>query len=407
VLVQRYAALYRFFHYELEFIEVFRERNGFDVAVGNPPWLKIAFEEKALMSEIYPELEIRKVTAPQVKKLQADFLKEENRRKLYFAENIESDVSGIFMNAVQNYPLLKGQQTNLYKCVLENGLHWIAEQGHLGLIHPEGIYDDPNGYELRKEIYQRLKYHFQFQNAFNLFAEVAHREKYGIHIYAGKASVVGFYSINNLFHPATIDACFIDRVVNEPVEGLKVEDEASNSFVWNTKPHPSRKVWIDEHVLKILAQTFENSSDWQGAKLVSIHAGEVVDVIAKIGAFPNTVADVETKISEGWHETNDVTAGLIERNTKYPDVENFEMVYSGSHIFVVNTLYKTPRNICIEKADYDIIDFTKINEDYTARTNYTPENVSAGYASTIKAFRQADGSYSNWLAYYKVAFRKM
>ncbi|HBV15807.1 Eco57I restriction-modification methylase domain-containing protein [Chryseobacterium carnipullorum] len=406
-LVQQYAGQYKFFHYELEFIEVFRERNGFDVAVGNPPWLKIAFEEKGLMSEIYPELEIRKITAPQVKKLQADFLTNENRQNLYFAENIESDVSGIFMNALQNYPLLKGQQTNLYKCVLENGLHWINENGYLGLIHPEGVYDDPNGYELRKEIYQRLKYHFQFQNAFNLFAEVAHREKYGIHIYSGKAGEIGFYSLNNLFHPTIIDGCFIERETTEMVEGLKIKDKNSQSFVWNVKSHPSRKVWIDEHVLKILAQTFENSKNWQGAKLVSIHAKEIVDVIEKIGTFPKSVADVETKITVFWDETIDTNAGNIKRETKYPNIETFEMVYSGPHLFVGNPMYKTPRSICIEKADYDIIDFTKIDEDYTARTNYIPQKVTAGYASTFKAFQQKDGSYDNWLDYYKVAFRKM
>lgn len=407
VLVKKYADQYKYFHYELEFIEVFRENNGFDVAVGNPPWLKVLFEEKGLMSEIYPELEIRKTSAPMVKRLQADFLKDEERQNLYFAENIESDVSGIFMNAVQNYPLLKGQQTNLYKCVLENGLHWINENGFLGLIHPEGVYDDPNGYSLRKEIYQRLKFHFQFQNAFNLFADVAHREKYGIHIYSGKIGEIGFYSLNNLFHPAIIDGCFIERETADLVGGLKVKDENSQSFVWNVKSHPSRIVWIDEHVLKILAQTFENTTNWQGAKLVSIHAKEIVDVIEKIGAFPKSVSDAETKISEGWHETNDVNGRFIERETKYPDVESFEMVYSGPHLFVGNPMYKTPRSICIEKADYDIIDFTKIDANFTARTNYTPQKVTAGYASTIKGFQQKDGSYDNWLDYYKVAFRKM
>ena len=406
-LVQIYAEQYRFFHYELEFIEVFRENNGFDVAVGNPPWLKIAFEEKGLMSEIYPELEIRKTTAPQVKKLQTDFLKIPMQQDIYFAENIESDVSGIFMNAVQNYPLLKGQQTNLYKCVLENGLHWISEKGFLGLIHPEGVYDDPNGYPLREEIYQRLKYHFQFQNAFNLFAEVAHREKYGIHIYSGKRDEVGFYSINNIFHPSTIDGCFIDRIVNEPVEGLKIKDENTDSFVWNLKSHPSRKVWINEKVLKILARTFENSDDWQGAKLVSVHAQEIVDVIRKIGTFPKSVENIETKILECWHETNDVNAGNIKRETKYPDINAFEMIYSGPHIFVGNPLYKTPREKCVEKADYDIIDFTQIDENYTARTNYVPQEITAGYASIIRGFQQKDGGYDNWLDYYKVAFRKM
>jgi len=406
-LVEKYANQYRFFHYELEFIEVFRENNGFDIAVGNPPWIKIQFEEKGLMSEIYPELEIRKVTAPQVKKLQADFLGDEKRQQLYLAENIESDISAVFMNACQNYPLLKGQQTNLYKCVLENGLHWISEKGYLGLIHPEGVYDDPNGYELRKEIYQRLKYHFQFQNAFNLFAEVAHREKYGIHIYFGKADNVNFHSINNIFHPSMIDGCFILKEVTESCRGLKVKDENTQSFEWNIKPHPSRKVHINEHVLRILAKTFENAEDWEGAKLVSIHSKEVVDVIEKIGLFSTSVSDFENKITVCWDETNDITGGFIERKTKYPNISQFEMIYSGPHIFGGNPLYKTPRKKCIEKADYDIIDFTKIAEDYVARTNYVPLNVTAGYASIISGFEKKDGTFDNWLDYYKVAFRKM
>ncbi len=406
-LISNYNVQYKFFHYELEFIEVFRERNGFDVAVGNPPWLKIQFEEKGLMSEIYPELEIRKITAPQVKKMQSDFLSIDSQQKIYFAEYIENDASTTFMNAIQNYPLLKGQQTNLYKCVLENGLHWINPNGYLGLLHPEGVYDDPNGYELRKEIYKRLKYHFQFQNAFNLFADVAHREKYGIHIYSGKVDQVHFYSINNLFHPSTIEGCFIDLNILEPCEGLKIKNETKQTFEWNTKSHPSRKVLIDENVLKILSKTFESSDDWEGTKLVSIHAKEIVDAIHKIGEFSTSVQDFESKISEGWHETNDVTTGLIKRDTKYPDVESFEMIYSGPHIFVSNPLYKTPRSICIEKADYDIIDFTKINDTYTARTNYTPLNVLAGYASSIKGFKKEDGTYDNWLEYYKIAFRKM
>lgn len=407
ILVRRYSEQYRFFHYELEFIEVFREKNGFDLAVGNPPWIKIAFEEKGLISELFPEVEIRKTTAPLVRKMQADYLDDESRRENYYDENIESDVSAIFMNAVQNYPLLKGQQTNLYKCILENGLLWINPQGYLGLIHPEGVYDDPNGYPLREEIYQRLKYHFQFQNAFNLFAEVAHREKYGIHIYSGTKDSVFFYSINNLFHPSTIDGCFIKQLTVESVEGLKTINEQTGRFEWNIKPHPSRVVRIDEEVLKIFARTFENSDNWEGAKLVSIHAREMIDVIQKIGKFPNTVEHTENIISECWHETNDVNAGNIKRETRYPDIDLFEMIYSGPHLFVGNPMYKTPKAICVEKADYDIVDFSKIDENYLPRTNYIPLNVTAGYASTIKGFQKANGSYDNWLDYYKVAFRKM
>ena len=41
----RIASQYRFFHWPLEFPNVFhRERAGFDVVVGNPPWNKVKFE---------------------------------------------------------------------------------------------------------------------------------------------------------------------------------------------------------------------------------------------------------------------------------------------------------------------------------------------------------------------------
>lgn len=404
-LIKKYADQYRFFHYELEFIEVFRENNGFDIAVGNPPWIKLQFEEKGLMSEIYPELEIRKVTAPQVRRLQMDFLEDDNRKALYFSENIESDVSAIFMNAYQNYPLLKGQQTNLYKCVLENGLHWISEKGFLGLIHPEGVYDDPNGYELRKEIYQRLKYHFQFVNVKKLFQEILHWVTYSINIYTGKRDTISFVNMSNLFHPSTIAGSFIHNG-NGICCGLKYKTVEGN-FEWNISTHKNRVLVFDENTLKVLAKTFENTDDWQGAKLVNIHSKEIIDVIEKIGLFPTSVADYENRITVCWDETNDVNAGNIKREVKYPVIEQFEMIYSGPHIYVSNPLYKSPQKKCEIHHDFDTIFLGEIDENYVARTNYIPLNVTAGYASIISGFQQKDGFYDNWLDYYKLVFRKM
>ena len=80
-----------------------------------------------------------------------------------------------FLNAYQNYPLLVGQQTNLYKCILTNGMEMMGVDGYMGLLTPESIYDDPNGQPLRRELYQHLRYHFQYQNELRLFAEVHHR----------------------------------------------------------------------------------------------------------------------------------------------------------------------------------------------------------------------------------------
>ena len=52
---------------DLEFIEVFKQKGGFDIIVGNPPWLKVTFEEKGIIAEKFPEIEIRSTTAPQIR----------------------------------------------------------------------------------------------------------------------------------------------------------------------------------------------------------------------------------------------------------------------------------------------------------------------------------------------------
>jgi hypothetical protein len=392
---------HRFFHHELEFLEVFKDRGGFDVIVGNPPWLKLQFEEKDIIAEQFPEIKLRKTTAPQVRTMRQDYLSVEAQKQGYYYESIGLESSAEFMNAYQNYPLLTGQQTNLYKCVLVDSFSLIAPQGYIGLLHPEGVYDDTNGKVLRREIYQRLKYHFQFQNAFNLFAEVAHREKYGIQIYSGGRSSIAFDSINNIFHPATIAGSFIHdgRGI---CGGIKVKGDDEDGYSWNIAPHKDRVVHFDEKKLKILSQTFENTSDGLSAKLVSIHSATILKVLEKLSGFKTSVQNFEFKISEGWHETNDANAGIIKRETKYPELAKFEMIYSGPHFFVNNPLYKTPKEICIEKADYSTIDLSKIDADYISRTNYVPDKYPSAFPSLVKAFDN-----DKWIEYYKIGFRKM
>lgn len=406
-LVQEYAAQYRFFHYELEFIEVFREKNGFDLAVGNPPWVEIAFDEAGVVSEFYPEVYVKKMSSPKVKSFTFSIINNQNQLKeIYISESLEAENLKQFIGAFQNYPLLDGHRGNLYKCVLENGLHWISEEGYLGLIHPQGVYDDPNGEPLRKKLYERLKYNFQFINELVLFAEVHHNTVYGINIYSGKNRDPNFFAIFNLFHPSTIDGSFIS-VSTEVVEGYKRKNKETGNYEWNTLPHSSRIIHFTPDTLKILAKTFENSDNWQGTKLVSIHTKEMIEAIKKIGYSSKTINNFSYKTTDCWNEVNAINDGFIKRETKYPEIDKYEMIYSGPHVFVGNSMYKSPREVCVLNSHYDVIDFTKIDMDYIPRTNYIPVNITAGYESLIKGFQLKNGSSDNWLSYYKIAFRKM
>ncbi|WP_201747816.1 Eco57I restriction-modification methylase domain-containing protein [Dyadobacter flavalbus] len=412
ILVQQFAEQYRFFHYELEFVEVFRENNGFDVIVGNPPWVNVELDETGVVAELYPEVATRDLPAPQVKKIAEKLFNDTiSFQKSYFKESVLVESNKTFLGSIQNFPLLQGQKNNLYKCILESGFKWINKGGCMGLIHPEGIYDDPGGENFRKELYKRLKYHFQFKNELMLFSEIDHQISYGIQIYSGKQEPVNFVSIHNLFHPSTIDGCFI-HTGNDNVGGFKVKDEKTGKMKWNIYPHGNRIVRFTERELKVLAKTFENSISWEGTKLAIIHANSIISILQKLGKFTSSVEDFESKITDCWNETTSVSDGTIRRETRYPDVDLFEMIYSGPHFFVSNPMYKTPRRVCILTSDYDNIDTSIVDEKFVARTNYLPQNVVAGFSSKLKGFADSksqigETSYDNWIDYYKAGCRKM
>lgn len=140
----------KFMHWELEFADLFAERGGFDLVIGNPPWIKITWNEQSVLSDRQPMFAVKKLSASETAKYRTDTLQYGDIRQLYFAEFEEMSGEQNFLNAVQNYADLKGQQTNLFKCFLPQAWMYNAECGVSAFIHPEGVYDDPKGGALRE-----------------------------------------------------------------------------------------------------------------------------------------------------------------------------------------------------------------------------------------------------------------
>src|SRR5690606_15697770 len=259
--------------------------------------------------------------------------KNEELKAVYFDENIWAEATKEFLGGVQNYYYLQGQRNNLYKCILNNSLHIINENGFLGLVHPEGIYDDPSGQKFRKFIYPRLKYHFQFKNELMLFSEIDHHNFYGIHIYSGKAGEINFININNLFHPSTIDGSLIHSG-NGSVGGLKIKNEQTERMEWNTLPHKNRVVRITKQELDIIAKTFENNTTGEATKLVGIHSVEIIAILKKISDINGNLSNYNFFSTDAFNETIAPKEGIISRETKFPNIEHFELILSGPHFFV-------------------------------------------------------------------------
>jgi len=396
--VEALAQQHRFFHNEIEFIEVFKERGGFDVIVGNPPWVNISMDESGIISEKNPEILIRKFTAPKVKKIAKKILQDDEQlERSYVNEYIVSESTKMFIGAFQNYPLLNGQRNNLYKCILSNSIYLVRSKGFVGMVHPEGVFDDPRAEYMRVVLFQRLKYHFQFRNELMLFAEIDHDAiSFGINIYSGFNSDVDFLSINNLFHPTTIESSLNHNGFGL-AGGIKIFDESAKKMIWNIKPHKNRvlKITIDE--LNVFAKAFENSESGRSSKLVAIHTVEIINVLQKLSEFKNKVSNFKYKLTDGLNETNALNDDYLIKETTFPDLENYELLISGPHFFVSNPLYKTPREVCEQNSQYDIISLIDLKEDFVPRSNYLP---------SVK-FNNYRKNEQYWLDSYRVVFSKM
>ena len=407
-IVKKYAERYHFFHPMLEFLEVFWLRDGFDIICGNPPWLKLEFDEQGILSEKYPEVAIRKVSAPDARKMRDKMFEQiPATEELYRSEEIETACSSTFMNAYCNYPLLVGQQTNLYKCVLENAMDMASEdKGYIGLLTPESIYTEPKGQPLRRELYKRLRYHFQYQNELRLFAEVHHHTVYGDQLLGPirRSSSPCFASLSNLFHPSTVDACFAHDG-HGLCGGKKIDGK------WNTSAHKERIVRIGEDELKVIRDAFDENAEWQSVAFANLQSNVNLKVLGRIAEFPTHIANYETCITVALNETTDVDKGTMRRETKYPDVNACELIYGGPHIGLCNPIVKTPRSVCDLNSDYDVIDLTKATADFHPRTNYVPSIPVSEFKNYFQGFyigQTDDGKeeYDVWTDYYRCGFRE-
>ena len=66
----------RFMHWQLTFADVLLQRGGFDLILGNPPWLKVEWNESGVLGERNPVFAIRKISASDLAKLRGESFSE-------------------------------------------------------------------------------------------------------------------------------------------------------------------------------------------------------------------------------------------------------------------------------------------------------------------------------------------
>jgi very-short-patch-repair endonuclease len=168
---QALAVENRFFHWPLEFPEVF-ESGGFDVILGNPPWEQIQLEEE----EFFASRDTAIARAPNAaarKRLIADLpqtnpaLWQDYQRALHNAESASR-----FLRASGQYPLTGRGRINTYSVFAERVRHLL--RGRAGIIVPTGIATDATNQFFFADLVEKghLLSLFDFDNREKLFPSV-------------------------------------------------------------------------------------------------------------------------------------------------------------------------------------------------------------------------------------------
>jgi hypothetical protein len=366
-LVRELADRYKFHHWELEYADLFERRGGFDLTIGNPPWVKVEWDEQGLLSDYEPKISVRDWSKTKTTENVESIIDENRIRDAYLAGYEAAEATQAFQNAFQNYPLLKGMQSNSYKCFLPQGWMIGKEEGITAFLHPDGVFDDPKGRSLRREIYGRILLRLQFHNEFRLFSDVHHTTTFGLNIYRSERSdEAEFRMIANLFSPSTVDDCFAHDG-SGVVPGIKNDDHE-----WSTRGHADRIVPINSRRLRVLADLYDGKDVGAlEARLPAIHSKQAMSVLNRLSAVSGRLIDLGEgyRATELWHETNAQEDGLISWDTHFPE-DSKSFVVSGPHFFVGTPLNKTPNRVCDHRNAYEEIDLTEIPKDYLPRTNF-------------------------------------
>jgi hypothetical protein len=194
IQAKQLADEYRFFHWHLEFPEIFDAdgNGGFRCVLGNPPWERINLREQEFFASIAPEI----ATAPSAaarKRLIATLPQTDPRLwNVYRETKRVADGTGHFVTASGRYPLTGRGDVNTYSIFAETFRALTGKLGRSGVIVPTGIATDVTTKFFFRDVVESssLASLFDFENAAPLFVGVHRSFKFCILTMLGHGSRV-------------------------------------------------------------------------------------------------------------------------------------------------------------------------------------------------------------------------
>jgi len=385
-------------HWDLEFAPVFTQ-GGFDLQVGNPPWVRLDWNDDLVLAEHDPWWGItnKPPTATQ-KQRRADNLTTPATQTGYLTELASAEGIVDYLGSPILRNILTGTRTNLYMVFMDTVWRHANPTGIAALLHPESHFTDPKAAALRSSAYRQLERHLQFSNLLALFEDVAVTggNVFSANVYASQTSRISFVQASSLLHPSTIDGSFGH-------DGSGALPGIMHPWgEWDLRPHRARLVQIDEDVLSDWAELFdEPGTPPSEARLLRPVTVADLEALSVLAAQPVRLADHVYHWTQGWNETNARADGIIYWETKVPDSWD-EVILQGPHFTIATPFNKFPNDPCRNNQDYSEWDLENLPEHVIPRTNYQRACSRANYDASLNHWG-GEPSSDRW----RVVWRKM
>jgi hypothetical protein len=196
--LDRLTEQYRFFHWHLEFPDLFRVedqvhadhhpdtgwRGGFSCVVGNPPWERVKLQEKEFFAARRPEI-AQAANAAARKRLIQRLTDSDNPADRSLANQFQDELrtSAGWSHLLRDsgrYPLTGTGDVNTYAVFAETARTLLGPSGRSGFVLPTGIATDATTQYFFRDLIERraLASVFDFENEEKIFPAITNRVRF-------------------------------------------------------------------------------------------------------------------------------------------------------------------------------------------------------------------------------------
>ncbi|AIA05697.1 Eco57I restriction-modification methylase domain-containing protein [Streptomyces noursei] len=352
-----------FFHWELGFAHVFAE-GGFDVMVGNPPWVKQEWKESEVLAEFEPWFALAEKPSNEAwAERKAAVLERGDARDAFLGELAGAAGTTEFLASLDNYPELVGTQPDVYRGFMLLSWRATGRRGVAGLIHPATHFTGAKEGALRRAAYRHLRLHADFVNAKLLFSPpVSDTTHFSVNVYAAPRAI-SFQHLSWLFHPLVL-AESVRHDGSGDTPGIK------HQGTWDTRPHLKRIVTVDKATLTDWQKlTGDEEAPFEEAKLLFPVTVSEEAAISALARWPHRLGALRPRISPGFHEKNDRTAGYFTWDSGPAEAWE-DVILQGPFFGIATPFAKRPVEGARTSLQMEPWDVAGLAEGEVPRTNY-------------------------------------